>query len=103
MDLATDISETWVLLKGAAKIFEAGLQSKTWDIHGMLYFVTTMHCEGCDTWEAYALHVMEVSRVLTVEIPPREVEKAFRTAWLNIVHQIEDKASSESDKKSGMV
>ena len=38
-------------------------------------------------------------RALTVEIPSREVKKAFRIAWLNIVHHIEDEASSESDKK----
>ena len=103
MDPAIDTSEMQVPLKGVVKIFKTGLQSKTWDIHGMLHFVTTMHHEGCDTCEAYALHVVEVSRVLTIEIPPREVEKAFHTAWLNIVHQIEDEASSESDKKSGMV
>ena len=42
---------------------------------------------------------MEVLRALMVEIPLREVEKAFQIAWLNIVHQIEDEASSESDKK----
>ena len=35
----------------------------------------------------------------TVEILPREVEKAFRIAWPNIVRHIEDEASSESDKK----
>ena len=34
-----------------------------------------------------------------VEIPSREVKKAFRIAWLNTVHHIEDEASSESDKK----
>ena len=34
-----------------------------------------------------------------VEIPSREVKKAFRIAWPNIVHHIEDEASSESDKK----
>ena len=32
-------------------------------------------------------------------IQSREVKKAFQIAWLNIVHHIEDKASSESDKK----
>ena len=32
-------------------------------------------------------------------IPPREVEKAFQIAWMNIVHHIEDEASSVSDKK----
>ena len=35
-----------------------------------------------------------------VEIPPREVEKAFRITWPNIVRHIEDEASSESDKKT---
>ena len=99
MDPATDISKTWVLLKGAAKIFEARLQSKTWDIHVMPHFVTTTHREGCNKCEAYTLDVIEVSRALMVEIPSREVEKAFCTAWLNIVCQIEDEASSESDKK----
>ena len=34
-----------------------------------------------------------------VEILSREVEKAFRIAWPNIVHHIEDEASSELDKK----
>ena len=34
-----------------------------------------------------------------VEIPPREVKKAFQNAWPNIVCHIEDEASSESDKK----
>ena len=88
-----DTSETQVPLKGAVKIFEAGLQSKTWDIHGMPHFVTTMHCEGCDTCEAYMLHVVEVSRVLMVEILSREVKKAFQITWPNIVHHIEDEAS----------
>ena len=81
----------WVLLKGAAKIFKAGLKSKTWDIHGLPHFITTMHCEGCD--------MCEVSKVPIVEILPREVKKAFWITWLNIVHHIEDEASSESDKK----
>ena len=49
--------------------------------------------------EAYTLHVVEALKALTVEIPPRGVEKAFRTAWLNIVHHIEDEASFVSDKK----
>ena len=61
-----DTSKMRVPLQGAAKIFEAGLRSKMWDIHGMPHFITTMHCEGCDTCEAYALHVIEVSKVLTV-------------------------------------
>ena len=34
-----------------------------------------------------------------VEILSREVKKAFHITWLNIVHQIEDEASSESNKK----
>ena len=34
-----------------------------------------------------------------VEIPSREVEKAFQIAWPNIVRYIEDEASSVSDKK----
>ena len=65
----------------------------------MPHFITTMHHEGSNTCEAYALHVIEVSKALTVEILPREVKKAFRTAWPNIVCHIEDEASSESDKK----
>ena len=94
-----DISKMRVLLQGAAKIFKAGQRSKTWDIHGMPQFITTMHRERCDMCEAYALHVVEVSKVLMVEILSREVEKALQIAWLNIIHHIEDKASSESDKK----
>ena len=54
--------------KGVAKIFEAGLKSKTWDNPGMPHFITTTHHEGCDMCEAYALHVVEVSKVPTVEI-----------------------------------
>ena len=94
-----DTSEMRVLLQGAAKIFEAGLKSKTWDIHGMPHFITTTHREGCDMSKAYTLHVIEVLKAPTVEIPPREVEKAFWIAWPNIVCHIEDEASSVLDKK----
>ena len=94
-----DTSKMRVLLQGAARIFEAGLKSKTWDILGMPQFTTTTHREGCDMCEAYALHIVEVSKALMVEIPSREVEKAFRITWPNIVHHIEDEASSELDKK----
>ena len=94
-----DTSEMWGPLKGAVKIFEAGLQSQTWDIHGMPHFITTTHCEGCNMCKVYALHIVEVSRAPTVEIPSREVKKAFRIAWPNIVCQIEDEVSLESDKK----
>ena len=94
-----DTSEMRVLLQGAAKIFKAGLKSKTWDIHGMPQFIMTTHHEGCETCDTYALHVVKASEVSMVEIPSREVEKAFRIAWLNIVHHIEDEASSELDKK----
>ena len=86
-------------LKGAAKVFKAGLQSKTWDIHGMPQFITTTHHKGCDMCEAYALHVMEAVKALMVEIPPREVKKAFRTAWPNIVRYMEDEASTVSIRK----
>ena len=94
-----DISEMQVLLKGVAKIFEAGLKSKTWDIHGFPHFITRTHREGCNMCKVYAWHVIAASKAPTVEILPREVEKAFQIAWPNIVHHIEDKASSESDKK----
>ena len=49
--------------------------------------------------KAYALHVIEMLKVLMVEIPSREVKKAFQIAWPNIVCHIENEASSESDKK----
>ena len=94
-----DTSEMRVLIQGAARISEAGLKSKTWDIHGMPHFITTTHHEGCDMCKAYTLHVVETLKVPTVEIPSREVEKAFRIAWPNIFHHIEDEASSELDKK----
>ena len=99
MNPEMDTSETRVLLQGVAKIFEAGLKSKTWDIHGMPQFITTTHHEGCDMGEAYALHVVEALKALTVELPSREVEKAFQMAWPNIVCHIEDEASSVLDKK----
>ena len=38
----------------------------------------------------YTLHIVEVSKVSTVEIPSREVKKAFWIAWPNIVCHIED-------------
>ena len=85
-----DMSETRVPLKKAVKIFETGLKSKMWDIHGLPYFITTMHHEGCDMCEA--------SKAPMVEILPREVAKAFWIAWPNIVCHIEDEASFESDK-----
>ena len=94
-----DIGKMRVLLQGAVKIFKAGLKSQTWDIHGMPHFITTTHHEGCDMREAYALHAIEVLKAPTVEIPPREVEKAFQIAWPNIVCHIEDEASSVLDKK----
>ena len=94
-----DTSEMRVPLQGAAKIFKAGLKSKTWDIHGMPQFITMSHREGCEMCNAYVLHVVKASEVSMVEILSREVEKAFRIAWPNIVHHIEDEASSESDKK----
>ena len=88
-----------MLLQGVAKIFKAGLKSKTWDIHGMPQFITTTHREGCDMCDAYASHVVEVLKASTVEIPSREVKKAFQIAWPNIVCHIEDEASSELDKR----
>ena len=45
------------------------------------------------------LHVVKASASSMVEIPSREIEKAFQIAWPNTVHHIEDEASSESDKK----
>ena len=65
----------------------------------MPQFITTTHREGCEMCNAYASHVVEAWKALTVEIPSREVEKAFQIAWPNIVRHIEDEASSESDKK----
>ena len=95
-----DTSEMIVPLKGVAKIFEAGLKSKTWDIHGMPQFIMMTHHEGCETCNMYVLHVVvKASEALTVEIPSREVKKAFQIVWPNTVRHIEDEASSESDKK----
>ena len=88
-----------VPLQGAVKKIEAGLKSKTWDIHGMPQFITTTHHEGCDMCNTYTLHVVEVSKASTVEILSREVEKAFQIAWPNIVCHIEDEASSVWDQK----
>ena len=63
-----DTSKTRVLLQGAAKIFEAGLKSKTWDIHGMPQFIMTTHYEGCEMCNTYASHVVKASEALMVEI-----------------------------------
>ena len=99
MNPEMDTSETRVPLQGVAKIFEAGLKSKTWDIHGMPQFIMMTHCEGCEMCDMYTAHVVKASEASMVEIPSREVEKAFRIAWLNTVCHIEDEASSVSDKK----
>ena len=99
MNPAMDTSETRVPLQGAVKIFKAGLKSKTWDIYGMPQFITTTHCEGCDMCNVYAPHVVEAMKASMVEIPSREVKKAFQITWPNIVCHIEDEASSVSDKK----
>ena len=98
-----DTSKTRVPLQGAVKIFEAGLKSKTWDIHGMPQFIMATHREGCKTCNTYVVHIVKASESLMIEIPSREVEKAFQIAWLNVVHHIEDEASSELDKKSQVV
>ena len=99
MNPEMDTSKLRVPLQGAVKIFKAGLKSKTWDIHGMPQFITTTHCEGCETCDVYASHVVQASEASMVEIPSREVKKVFRIAWPNIVCHIEDEAFSESDKK----
>ena len=99
MNPEMDTSETRVPLQGAVKIFKAGLKSKTWDIHGMPQFITTTHREGCDLCDVYASHVVEAVKASMVEIPSREVKKAFQITWPNIVCHIEDEASSVSDKK----
>ena len=72
-----DTSETRVLLQGVAKIFKAGLKSKTWDIHGMPQFITMTYHEGCETCDVYAAHVVKASEASMVEILSREVKKAF--------------------------
>ena len=77
MNPEMDTSEMRVLLQEAVKIFEAGPKSKTWDIHGMPQFITTTHREGCKMCNAYAVHVVKASESSMVEIPSREVEKAF--------------------------
>ena len=99
MNPEMDTSEPRVPLQGAVKIFKAGLKSKTWDIHGMPQFIMTTHCEGCEMCNTYTSHVVKASEASTVEIPSREVKKAFWIAWPNIVCHVEDEASSVSDKK----
>ena len=99
MNPEMDTSKIRVPLQAAAKIFEAGLKSKTWDIPWMPQFITTTYCKGCDMCNAYALHVVEASKVSMVEILSREVKKAFWITWPNIVCHIEDEASSVLDKK----
>ena len=77
MNPEMDTSKMRVPLQGAAKIFEAGLKSKTWDIHGMPQFITTTHREGCEMCDMYTAHVVKASEASIVEILSREVEKAF--------------------------
>ena len=68
MNPEMDMSETRVPLQGVVKIFEAGLKSKTWDIHRMPQFITTTHHEGCKTCDAYVLHIVKASEASMVEI-----------------------------------
>ena len=49
--------------------------------------------------DVYAAHIVKASEASMVEIPSREVEKAFQIAWLNTVHHTEDIVSSVLDKK----
>ena len=77
MNPEMDTNETRVPLQGMVKIFEAGLKSKTWDIHGMPQFITMTHHEGCEMCNMYASHVVKASEASMVEIPSREVKKAF--------------------------
>ena len=49
--------------------------------------------------DMYPLHVVKASKTSMVEIPSREVEKAFQITWPNIIRHIENEASSELDKK----
>ena len=65
----------------------------------MPQFIMMTHHEGCEMCNAYASHIVKASEALMVEIPSREVEKAFQIAWPNIVCHIEDEASSVLDKK----
>ena len=94
-----DTSEMRVPLQGAAKIFEAGLKSKAWDIHRMPQFIMTTHREECEMCDVYTSHIIKASEAVMVEIPSREIKKAFQIAWPNTVCHIEDEACSESDKK----
>ena len=75
MNPEMDMSEMRVPLQEVAKIFEAGLKSKTWDIHGMPQFITTTHCEGCEMCNVYALHIVKASESSMVEIPSRAVKR----------------------------
>ena len=75
MNPEMDTSEMRVPLQEAAKIFKAGLKSKTWDIHGMPQSITTTHREGCEMCNVYAVHVVKASESSMVEILSREVER----------------------------
>ena len=77
MNPEMDTSKLRVPLQGVVKISKAGLKSKTWDIHRMPQFITMTHREGCDTCDVYMLHVVKVSEASMVEIPSKEVKRAF--------------------------
>ena len=49
MDPEIDTSKMRVPLQAVAKIFEAGLKSKTWDIHGMPHVQSTKGANGRNT------------------------------------------------------
>ena len=75
-----DTSEMGVPLQGVAKIFEAGLKSKTWDIHGMPHFITTTHHEGCDM-----CNVINLFLYLSVDCQNNVFIEVAACMWLSII------------------
>ena len=79
-------------LKGASKVFAQRRADSTWQIKGVPGFITTTHRDDCSLCKQYAKHTVAASKKLTTEIPSRQIELAFQTAFPRVVEHIEDDA-----------
>ena len=87
-------------LKGATKVFAKRRLELSWQIEGVLGFITTTtHRDECSLCEQYAEHAVAAWEKPMVEIPSHRIELAFRTAWPRVVECIEDDAVDEAHGK----
>ena len=86
-------------LKDAAKVFAKRRLESSWQIEGVMGFITTTHRDECSLCEQYAEHAVAASEKPTVEILSHRIELAFWTVWPRVVECIEDDAVEEAHGK----